>query len=80
MDSAKYVIFFFGLCSPDLRRYHTTLRWSESVHFLWPLIRKFSGLLVRPSAVADGKVFAVNVCVCVCVCVNGLLQLLSDPR
>ncbi len=49
------------LCSPDLWRYCTTLRCTESVHFLWPLNRKFSGLLVRPwisSAVADGTVFA----------------------
>ncbi len=36
------------LCSPDLRRFHTTLRCTESVHFIWPLNRKFSGLLVRP--------------------------------
>ncbi len=36
------------LCSPDLWRYCTTLRCTESVHFLWPLNRKFSGLLVRP--------------------------------
>ncbi len=27
--------------------YHTTLRCTESVHFLWPPSRKFSGLLVR---------------------------------
>ncbi len=49
------------LCSPDLRRFHTTLRCTESVHLLWPLNRKFSGFLVRPwisSAVADGTVFA----------------------
>ncbi len=49
------------LCSPDLWRYCTTLRCTESIHFLWPLSRKFSGLLVRPwisSAVADGTVFA----------------------
>ncbi len=49
------------LCSPDLWRYCTTLRCTESIHFLWPLNRKFSGLLVRPwisSAVADGTVFA----------------------
>ncbi len=49
------------LCSPDLWRYFTTLRCTESIHFLWPLNRKFSGLLVRPwisSAVADGTVFA----------------------
>ncbi len=31
------------LCSPGLRNYHTTLRCTESVHFLWPLNRKFSG-------------------------------------
>ncbi len=36
------------LCIPDLRRYHTTLRCTESIHVLWPLNRKFSGLLVRP--------------------------------
>ncbi len=36
------------LCSPDLWRYCTTLRCTESIHFLWPLNRKFSGLLVRP--------------------------------
>ncbi len=49
------------LCSPVLWRYYTTLRCTESIHFLWPLNRKFSGLLVRPwisSAVADGTVFA----------------------
>ncbi len=59
------------LCSPVLWRYCTTLRCTESIHFLWPLNRKFSGLLVRPwisSAVADGTVFAwlswpvLNVC------------------
>ncbi len=46
------------LCSPDLWRYCTTLRCTESIHFLWPLNRKFSELLVRPwisSAVADGR-------------------------
>ncbi len=31
------------LCSPGLWRYYTTLRCTESVHFLWPLNRKFSG-------------------------------------
>ncbi len=49
------------LCSPVLWHYCTTLRCTESVHFLWPLNRKFSGLLERPwisSAVADGTVFA----------------------
>ncbi len=49
------------LCSPVLWRYCTTLRCTESIRFLWPLNRKFSGLLVRPwisSAVADGTVFA----------------------
>ncbi len=49
------------ICSPDLWRYYTTLRCTESIHFLWPLNRNFSGLLVRPwisSAVADDTVFA----------------------
>ncbi len=49
------------LCSLDWSCFHTTLRCTESVHFLWSLNRKFSGLLVRPwisSAVADGTVFA----------------------
>ncbi len=32
------------LCSPDLWRCYTTLRCTESIHFLWPLNRKFSGL------------------------------------
>ncbi len=36
------------LCSPVLWHYCTTLRCTESVHFLWPLNRKFSGLLERP--------------------------------
>ncbi len=31
------------LYSPGLWRYHTTLRCTESEHFLWPLNRKFSG-------------------------------------
>ncbi len=31
------------LCSPGLWRYYTTLRCTESKHFLWPLNRKFSG-------------------------------------
>ncbi len=31
------------LCSPGLRNYHTTLRCTESIHFLWPQNRKFSG-------------------------------------
>ncbi len=35
--------FSAELCSPDLRHYHTTLRCTEPVHFLWPLNRKFSG-------------------------------------
>ncbi len=43
MRSAKHTT----LCSPDWSHYHTTLRCTESVHFLWPLYRKFSGLLVR---------------------------------
>ncbi len=30
-------------CSPGLWRYYTTLRCTESIHFLWPLNRKFSG-------------------------------------
>ncbi len=49
------------LCSPDWRCFHTTLRCTESKHFLWSLNRTFSGLLARPwifSAVADGTVFA----------------------
>ncbi len=48
------------LCSPDWRRFHTTLRCTASIHFLWPLNRRFLGLLVRPwisSAVSDGTVF-----------------------
>ncbi len=31
------------LCSPDLRHFHATLGFTESIHFLWPLNRKFSG-------------------------------------
>ncbi len=31
------------LCSPGLWHYYTTLRCTESEHFLWPLNRKFSG-------------------------------------
>ncbi len=31
------------LCSPDLWCYYTTLRCTQSIHFLWPLKRKFSG-------------------------------------
>ncbi len=31
------------LCSPGLWRYYTTLRCTESEHFLWPLNRTFSG-------------------------------------
>ncbi len=49
------------LCSLGWSCFHTTLRCTESIHFLWSLNRKFSGLLVRPwisSAVADGTVFA----------------------
>ncbi len=49
------------LCSLDWSCFHTTLRYTESIHFLWSLNRKFSGLLVRPwisSAVADGTFFA----------------------
>ncbi len=43
------------LCSPDWSCFHTTLRCTETKHFLWSLNRKFSGLLARPwisSAVA----------------------------
>ncbi len=60
------------LCSPDLMSYHTTLRCTESVHFLWPPSRKFSGLLVRPwisSAVADGTVFGLAFLTWVWMCV-----------
>ncbi len=49
------------LCSLGWSCFHTTLRCTETKHFLWSLHRKFSGLLVRPwifSAVADGTVFA----------------------
>ncbi len=49
------------LCSLDWSCFHTTLRCTESIHFLWSLNRKVSGLLVIPwisSAVADGTVFA----------------------
>ncbi len=49
------------LYSPDWSCFHTTLKYTESVHFLWSLNKKFSGLLVRPwisSAVADGTAFA----------------------
>ncbi len=58
-------------CSPALWRYCTTLRCTESIHFLWPLNREFSGLLVRPwisSAVADGTVFAWLSLTCVWMC------------
>ncbi len=61
-----------GPCNLGWSCFHTTLRCTESIHFLWSLHRKFSGLLVRPwisSAVADGTVFAwlswpVFECVC----------------
>ncbi len=59
------------LCSPSLWRYYTTLRCTESIHFLWPLNRRFSGLLVRPwisSAVADGTVFPGFLDLCLNVC------------
>ncbi len=61
-------------CSLDWSCFHTTLRYTESIHYLWSLNRKFSGLLVRPwisSAVADGTeqmfkieifVMAINQC------------------
>ncbi len=57
------------LCSLDWSCFHTTLRCTESIHFLWSLHRKFSGLLVRPwisSAVADGKPGFLNLCLHVC--------------
>ncbi len=58
------------LCSPGLTRFHTTLRCTESVHFLWPLNRKFSRLLVRTwisSAVADDSLcLAFLTCVWMC--------------
>ncbi len=53
------------LCSPDWRHFHTTLRCTESVHFLWPLNRKFSGLLVRPWMISSLPGFLdlwLNVC------------------
>ncbi len=40
--------FSARLCSLDWSCFHTTLRYTESIHFLWSLNRKFSGLLVRP--------------------------------
>ncbi len=49
------------LFSPDWSCFHTTLRCTGSIHFLWPLNRTFSGLLVGPwisSVVADCTVFA----------------------
>ncbi len=49
------------LCSLHWSCFHTTLRCTESIYFLWSLNRKFSRLLVRPwisSAVADGTAFA----------------------
>ncbi len=48
-------------CSLGWSCFHTTLRCTESIHFLWSQNRKFSGLLERPwisSAVADGTAFA----------------------
>ncbi len=59
------------LCSPGLWRYYTTLRCTESVHFLWPLNRKFSGLLVRPwisSDVADVQSLPGFLDLCLNVC------------
>ncbi len=58
-------------CSLGWSCFHTTLRCTESIHFLWSLSRMFSGLLERPwisSAVADGTVFAwlLNLCLNVC--------------
>ncbi len=50
------------LCSPDRRRFHTTVRCTESIHCLWLLNRKFSGLLVRPwiaSAVASCGLYSI---------------------
>ncbi len=50
-----------GPCNLGWSCFHTTLRCTESVHFLWSLHRRFSGLMARPwtsSAVADGTVFA----------------------
>ncbi len=71
------------LCSPDLMSYHTTLRCTESVHFLWPLNRKFSGLLVRPwisSAVADGTVCGVDCIQCHWIRVLSITQLKGEAR
>ncbi len=63
MRSAKCTTLCRALQSwLELFPYHTEMQWVwESIHFLWPLNRKFSGLLVRPwisSAVADGTAFA----------------------
>ncbi len=58
-------------CSLDWSCFHTTLRCTESIHFLWSLNSKFSGLLVRPwisSAVADGTAFAWLSYLCLNVC------------
>ncbi len=49
--------------------YHTEMHWVNTL--LWPLNRKFSGLLVRPwisSAVADGTVFGLAFLTCVWMC------------
>ncbi len=50
---------------------HTTLRCTESIHFLWSLHRKFSGLLVRPwfpqlSQVVQSLPGFLNLCLDVC--------------
>ncbi len=71
MRSAKRITLCRALQSwLEALPYHTTLRCTESVDFLWPLNRKFSGFLVRSwisSAVADGTVFAfLTLCLDVC--------------
>ncbi len=58
-------------CSLGWSCYHTTLRCTESVHFLRSLNKKFSGLLERPwisSAVADVQSLPcfLNLCLNVC--------------
>ncbi len=60
------------LFSPDFSRYHTTLRCTESIHFLWPLNRKFSGF----STVTPCQFFPNSIAVYYRIAVHDVISIL----
>ncbi len=55
------------LCSPDLWRYCTTLRCTESIHFLWPWIESFQDCWWDPEFLSCRRWYSLCLAFLTCV-------------